>query len=71
MVQHENIYRGMKKMLYHNFLGGIAWGLGASLGVTIILALLGFLLASVDFVPVIGDFFTQVNEYIESQRRLR
>lgn len=69
MAQHENVYRGTKKMVYHNFLGGIAWGLGASFGASIFLALIAFFLSQVDFVPIVGDFFQQVSEYIQSRPR--
>lgn len=68
MTQHEQVYRGIKKMMYNNFLGGIAWGLGASIGVAIIFSLVTFVLANINFVPIVGDFFAEVGTYIESKQ---
>lgn len=48
----------------NNFLGGIAWGIGATIGVSIILAVMAFLVKLVDPVPVVGDFVTNVYEYV-------
>ena len=52
-------------MIVNNFLGGIAWGLGVTIGLTIVLALLGVLVNAVGVVPVVGDFIVQIIDYIE------
>jgi hypothetical protein len=62
----ENIYRSHKDIVLNNFLGGIAWGLGATVGLAIILTILGFILRAINVVPIIGNFATQINHYIQA-----
>ena len=64
MERYEQIHRDWKQMMWDNFLGGISWGLGATVGAAIILALLTFVLKQVNFVPLIGNFAAQVSTYI-------
>lgn len=52
-------------ILLHNFLGGIAWGLGVTVGAAIILALGGFLISNIDVVPFIGEFVANIAEYVQ------
>lgn len=60
MEGHEKVNRSKKEIFVNNFIGGVAWALGATLGIAII----GFLISKIDLVPLIGDFITDVNEYI-------
>ena len=62
---HNRIHQSKRQMILNNFLGGIAWGLGVTVGLSIILALLGILMNAIGFVPVVGDFVIQVTEYVE------
>jgi len=55
----------LKKILLDNFLGGIAWGLGITLGAGIILALGGFILSKINLIPVIGSFVLNIVEFVE------
>jgi len=68
MEKYEEIHRSRKKMIINNFLGGISWGLGATIGATIILAILGFVLQGINLVPIIGDFTSQISEYISNKK---
>ncbi|HSW87568.1 MAG TPA: DUF5665 domain-containing protein [Candidatus Saccharimonadales bacterium] len=53
-----------KQILIDNFLGGIAWGLGASIGVSLILAILGFIASKVNLVPVVGTFVAHIMDFV-------
>lgn len=64
MEAHERVNRGKKEIFINNFIGGIAWGLGATVGLAIILTLTGFLFGKIGLVPIIGDFIANLNEYI-------
>lgn len=66
MEKHENIHRGFWEMIRNNFIGGIAWGLGATVGVSIILALLIMVLNRADFsiIPIVGSFVSDVTEIV-------
>lgn len=57
-------HANLKKIFIQNFMGGIAWGLGASVGAAIILALLGFVVGKLNLVPIVGSFVADVIKFI-------
>lgn len=56
----KGVYRNRRKMLIDNLLGGIFWSIGVWIGTTFVITILLFLLAKIDFVPVVGDFVAKV-----------
>ncbi|MBI2022609.1 hypothetical protein HYS97_02050 [Candidatus Daviesbacteria bacterium] len=75
MVDDENIDRftakvflSNRKIIWKNLLGGIAWGVGSVIGATLVVALVLSILRTIGFVPVIGDFVSQIVDYVESRR---
>lgn len=64
--RHENIYKSRKAIFVNNFIGGIAWGIGVTIGLGLLLATLAFIGKNVNLVPVVGDFVAQVINYILS-----
>jgi Na+-translocating ferredoxin:NAD+ oxidoreductase RnfA subunit len=52
------------EIIFNNFLGGIAWALGATIGLSLIFIILGHLAKEVNLVPVVGSFVSQVINYI-------
>jgi len=62
--KYERVKRHLKDIILNNFLGGIAWGLGATVGVSIIIAILSLILRNINLVPFVGDFVSQVTNYI-------
>ncbi len=69
MQPFEKVERSKKQIMLNNFLGGIAWGLGATIGVAVVFTLLGFVLARINWIPFIGDFVTKISAYV-SQKSL-
>jgi len=65
---YDRIYRSKKTMLFNNFISGIAWGLGTTLGVAIVLTILGFISEQIKLVPFIGDFVTQITRYVQAHQ---
>jgi len=53
-----------RQILWNNFLAGIAWALGATIGLSIIFALFGLLSKNVDFIPIVGSFISDVIDFI-------
>ena len=49
------IYMPLGRLMFHNFLGGMAWGLGTVIGATIVVAILLFLMRALGGVPLIGE----------------
>lgn len=49
-----------KNIFATNFLGGIAWGLGATVGLAIIITVSGFLISKLNLVPIVGSFLADL-----------
>lgn len=64
MENYENVKRGKKEMIVNNLIGGVAWGLGATIGASITLAVWGFILNKINLVPFIGNFVLQINDFV-------
>ena len=64
MEKHEHIHKTRAEIFFNNFLGGIAWGLGATFGVSIVLGIFVFILSKINFVPVIGNFASSIVNYV-------
>ncbi len=58
------VKRPLKDIVFNNFVGGIAWGLGATVGVSIVIAILGLVLKNINLVPFIGNFVSQITNYV-------
>ncbi|MBI2591016.1 MAG: hypothetical protein HYW33_04100 [Candidatus Blackburnbacteria bacterium] len=68
MEPNERVHRSIGKIIWNNFWGGIAWGLGVTVGLSILFGAIGFLGSKVNWVPVIGKFVQQVTQYAEGNR---
>lgn len=66
---HEKVARPVGKIFVSNFLGGIAWGLGVTVGLSIVFGILGFVISKVDVVPIIGDFMQRLTQGLVEQGR--
>jgi hypothetical protein len=60
-----------KKLLWSNFLAGLARGFGASIGFTLLAAIIVYLLQSVVRLnlPVIGKFISEIVNIVENNLR--
>lgn len=61
----DKIYRSRKIIFMDNLIGGVAWGIGATFGLALILAIVGFILGQLNWVPFIVD----INKYIAEQAK--
>lgn len=52
------------EIIINNFLGGISWGLGATVGLSLFFIALGIIAKEVNLVPFVGSFVSQVINYI-------
>lgn len=64
MEKHEHVNSSKKRILLNNFLGGIAWGIGATVGLAIFLAIFGLIMRNIDLVPILGPFITNIYNYV-------
>jgi hypothetical protein len=68
--KYEHIHRSRKHIFLNNFLGGMAWGLGASVGISVLLAILGFIASQVNIIPVFGTFISNIIDFILQHNQL-
>jgi hypothetical protein len=68
--QHKlmQIYANPWRMMWVNFLRGLAFGLGSVLGATILVYVTVQILAQIEFIPILGDWAAQIIGEIESNR---
>lgn len=67
---YKNIFRSLRKMLFYNFLGGIAWSLGTLVGLGIIVAIIGYIISQINLVPIIGSWVAEILKEVTSKTQL-
>ncbi|SFB01590.1 hypothetical protein SAMN05421688_2395 [Poseidonocella pacifica] len=60
---HNSAYR----LMWFQFLRGLAFGLGSVLGASILVSILTLILSQFEFVPVVGEWAAQVVEEIRRE----
>lgn len=60
--QHRyiRIHNSIPKMLGFQFIRGMAFGLGSVLGATVLVSVLVYFLAQIDFIPIIGEWAQEI-----------
>lgn len=64
MDRFEQVKKGRRTIFINNFIGGLAWALGATIGISIIIATLTLILKHVNLIPYVGNFVSGVIEFI-------
>ena len=64
MERNENIYRSRKQIFVNNLIGGLGWAFGATIGISVLLALWGFILHRINLVPLVGNFISEVAKLV-------
>ncbi len=64
MEKYEEIKKPIKQIFFDNFLGGIAWALGATFGLSLIVTFLTVILKNIDFIPIFGGFVSKITSYV-------
>lgn len=66
--KYEHVTHSKKRIAVNNFIGGIAWAFGATIGFSFFLGILGFIASNVNFIPVIGEFVAGIVEFVQNTR---
>lgn len=66
----EVSHSGFKRFLW-GFLGGLGWGVGITLGTSLLLVAIGFFASKIDFVPIIGQFTADIIKAAQSNLKAR
>jgi hypothetical protein len=65
----ERYYTSWPQLLLRSFASGLFTALGATLGLGIVLWIASFLFSHLALVPIVGDFFIQVDDFVKSAAR--
>ena len=60
----EKYYNGWGTLMARSFVAGLFTALGATIGLALVLTLAGFILDKLGVLPVVGGFFSRINEVI-------
>lgn len=72
MQNYEKITMSKRQIIVNNFLGGIAWGLGATIGLAILLTIIGFAISKIDWIPIVGNtIYNGFNQALKNNPGLR
>jgi hypothetical protein len=63
--KYEHVTKSKKHIFLNNIIGGIAWGIGATIGVSIVLALITLFVRLINPVPIVGEFVANVYDYVQ------
>jgi hypothetical protein len=64
MENYERAKGSKLQIFINNFLGGIAWALGATVGLALIVGLLTLILKNVNVIPFVGSFIADTIKFI-------
>lgn len=62
------MHDSLPKLVWFNFLRGLAFGLGSVVGATVLVSLAVYALSQIDFIPIIGDWARQIAAEIAAAR---
>ena len=69
VVDYLQYLQSSRLIMWTNFKAGIAKGFGITIGMTVVIGLLVWILAKLVYLPVVGEYFqaaeNYVNEYVE------
>lgn len=65
--QHKfvRLFNSTPKMIWFQFLRGVAFGFGSVVGATIVVSILLAFLAQIEFIPIIGEWAQQIMEEVK------
>ena len=67
--QHQMVvlYQSIPKIILFRFVTGMAVGLGTVIGATVLLSLIVWGLSQIEFIPIIGEWATQIAAEIDTR----
>jgi hypothetical protein len=56
----------MKNIIINNFIGGLSWAVGATLGISFIIFVLANIFRNANWIPFVGDLVVDITNYVLS-----
>ena len=69
--KHLLVEKSLKKIMLNNFVGGIAWGVGVTIGASVLLTILGYFASNIGLIPVVGKFIQDLLVFLNENSYLR
>lgn len=66
---HEKVNDSLKVILLRNFLGGIAWAVGITIGFSLLIAALQLLGSYINVIPIVGAFISDIIDFVLSYNK--
>ncbi|MEL6521903.1 MAG: DUF5665 domain-containing protein [Pseudomonadota bacterium] len=63
------IHNSTFRLMFYQFLRGLSFGLGTVMGASILVSVLVYMLSWIDFIPIIGEWATELARQIELERQ--
>ena len=64
MERSEQINKSRKQIFVNNLIGGMAWAIGATIGLALIAVILTLILKNISLIPVIGNFVADIIKFV-------
>lgn len=64
VVEYLEYLQSGKRLLWVNFKAGVAKGFGVTIGMTVVVGLLIWILAMLVDIPLIGEYFSDAQQYV-------
>lgn len=64
MQKYQQVEEDKKKIFLNNLLGGLAWGIGATIGLSLILTIIGLIAKEINTVPLVGSFVSNIIDFV-------
>lgn len=61
------LHNSLPKLLYFQFMRGLALGLGTVVGASVLVSFVVYMLSTIDFVPILGDWAADVAKQIQAE----
>jgi hypothetical protein len=55
---------GLPEIIFNNFIGGMFWGIGATVGLALFFTILTLIAKNINLVPVVGSFVSDIINFI-------
>jgi hypothetical protein len=65
--RYVRIHNSIPRLLAFQFVRGLALGLGTVIGASVLVSILAYFLAQIDFLPIIGDWAAQIADQIGAE----
>ena len=71
LSEYIMLMQNPRRIVFNNFLAGIARGFGFSIGMSLLLALLVFTLSHMVDIPLIGKYIAKIVEIVQQEMKMR